>query len=101
VKVLRRQSSTYDEAIAHPPRIRGCLNTQINIKHHALDWPDTRVPRQGVVGRLVTTSRRWRREIPKLKHRGVREWLAANNTDISEYLADLPRAKLLNNITVI
>jgi hypothetical protein len=40
------------------------------------------------------------KEIPKLKHRGAREWLAASNTDISEYLADLLRDKL-NHITVI
>jgi hypothetical protein len=38
-------------------------------------------------------------EVPKLKHRSIREWLAASNTDISEYLADLPREKL-NNFVV-
>ena len=39
-------------------------------------------------------------EIPKIKHRSTRQWLAACNTDIGEYLADLPRAKI-NKITVV
>jgi len=39
-------------------------------------------------------------EIPQIKHRSTRQWLAACNTDIGEYLADLPRDKI-NKITVV